>query len=138
MSDSKSRLIIEGKFRPGRTGHKKGWYEATKPCRKLFFRSSWEEAVMKYLDVSPDVKSWDYECVRIPYMYDDHKRWYVPDFIVLFQDGRHEMWEVKPKEFLQTERVRNTCLAGEAYCREHGINSYRVITRDVLQALGII
>lgn len=137
MSDSKTQLIIDGKFLPYGTNNKKGWYESVKTGRKHFFKSSWEEAVMKHLDNSSTVPTWDYECVRIPYYYHDNKRWYVPDFIVAFADGHREMWEVKPEEFLLTDRVKNTTGAGRQYCAEHGLTSYLHVTRSVLKAWDI-
>jgi hypothetical protein len=138
MSEKKAQAIVEGRFRPYGTQNKKGTYTSSKMCCEWFFKSSWEEAVMKHLDNDPEVKGWAYEPVRISYYYNDNKRWYVPDFLVMFHDGRHEMWEVKPREFLQTERVRHTTVAGEAYCRENGINSYRVLTGETLRSMEII
>ena len=138
MSEKKAQAIVEGRFRAYGTRNKTGWYESTKTGRRHFFRSGWEEATMKFLDNDPMVVTWDYECVRIPYCYDDHKRWYVPDFIVSFVDGTRDMWEVKPKQFLETERVRLTAAAGEAYCKEHGFGQYRHITKQVMGDLGIV
>lgn len=91
---------------------------------------------MKHLDSSPDVVTWDYECVRIPYMYDNHKRWYVPDFVFARVDGKQEMWEVKPSQFMLSERVINTSAAGRAYCNERGME-YVLVTEHTLKMLGI-
>ena len=62
----------------------------------------------------------------------------MPYFIVSFVDGTRDMWEVKPKQFLETERVRLTAAAGEAYCKEHGFGQYRHITKQVMGDLGIV
>jgi len=137
MSKAVSQRILDGNFRPYGTRNKKGWFTSTKTEREHFFRSSWEEAVMKYLDLSEIIQTWDYECVRIPYDYDDHKRWYVPDFVIMYADNRQEMWEVKPEQFLQTERVLRTSEAGRAYCQEHNMN-YLLVTRQVMKEFGII
>lgn len=92
---------------------------------------------MKHLDASPSIIDWNYECMRIPYMYNNNKRWYVPDFIVTFESGVKEMWEVKPEQFLDTERVRNTTAAGTSYC---GSNSmiYRLLTKRVMESMGLL
>lgn len=138
MSESKTRLILEGKFRPGRNGHKKGWYESPKTGRRHFFRSSWEEAVMKHLDSSECIATWDYECVRIPYTYNNHKRWYVPDFIITYTDGKREMLEVKPEALIQSERVTRTAEAGRKYCAANGIDDYIIVTRKILDEWKIV
>lgn len=138
MSEAKARLIVEGKFRAYGTNNKKGWYTSTKTGQQCFFKSSWEEAIMKHLDACPEVERWDYESVRIPYTYDNHKRWYVPDFIVTFNDGTRDMYEVKPEHLLQTERVQRTTAAGEAYCRENGFRQYLIVTKQILTDWGIV
>jgi len=83
--------------------------------------------MMQRLDAEPTIKSWDYECVRIPYYYGENKRWYVPDFIVTFADNHREMWEVKPKAFHESEKVRLKAEAARAFCVEHDINLYRLL-----------
>lgn len=137
MSDMKTRAIVEGRFKPYGTNNKKGHYESSKTMKTHFFKSSWEEATMRYLDVSPDVTTWDYECVRIPYVYNDNKRWYVPDFMVTFVGGHRELWEVKPEQFLDTERVKRTTEAGSSYCHSHGMQ-YVVLTGQALKERGIV
>lgn len=137
MSEKKSIAILEGRFNPYGMRNKKGTYTSIKTGKQHHFKSGWEETVMKYLDSSSDVVAWDYECVRIPYYYDDHKRWYVPDFVITYQDGRKEMWEVKPSQFCGSQRVVNTSVAGRAYCTENGME-YTLVTEHTLKMLGII
>ena len=140
MSEKKTQAIVEGRFRPYGTQNKKGIHVSTKMGKEWFFKSSWEEAVMKHLDADPYVEAWDYECVRIPYKYgvEQKQRWYVPDFVVIFRDGAREIWEVKPEEFLQTERVKNTTAAGIQFCQNNGFRQYKVLTGWVLRAAGIL
>jgi len=138
MSEKKSKAILEGRFKAYGTRNKKGWYTSTKTSKRHFFRSSWEEAVMKHLDSCDVVLTWDYESVRIPYLYSNNKRWYVPDFLVTFWGGETEMWEVKPKEFHLTERVIRTSEAGKKYCAENAICSYVLLDSEGLAQRGII
>lgn len=139
MSEKKTQAIVEGRFKPYGTQNKKGTYVSTKTGRSYFFKSSWEEAVMKWLDANEVVTTWDYESVRIPYRYgtENRQRWYVPDFIVTFWGGESEMWEVKPKEFHLTERVMRTASAGKKYCAENDIVAYVLIDKDALVRRGI-
>ena len=137
MSEKKAIAILEGRFNPYGTRNKKGMYTSTKINKECRFRSGWEEAVMKYLDASPDVMTWDYESVRIPYTYNNNKRWYVPDFVITFVDGHKEMWEVKPSQFALSERVVNTSVAGRNYCSENDMQ-YTLVTEHTLKMTGIL
>jgi len=93
---------------------------------------------MEHLDVNPNVSSWDYECIRIPYYYENNKRWYVPDFLIEFSDGRKEIWEIKPKELIDTTANKLKSEAALKFCPENGINDYYVLTRDELKSRGIL
>lgn len=138
MSDTRSRLFIEGKIRCYPGNSRSGTYVSDRTQRKFHFKSGWEEAVMKHLDSSPDVRTWDYECVRIPYYYNDNKRWYVPDFVITYQDGHREMWEVKPKFHRNAEQVKLKAEAARAWCEQNAIAAYQLLTDDVLKERGII
>lgn len=128
MSEKKSQLIVDGKFKPYGIRNKKGWYESIKSGKSYYFKSGWEERVMKYLDNNENVVEWQYECIRISYYYDNHKRWYVPDFLIKFSTSEtKELWEVKPSQFLNTERVKNTIKAGMDYCEKENM-IFKVIT----------
>lgn len=138
MSDKHTMLLLAGKKRPYGGNSKKGEFESTKTTRKHFYRSSWELSLMRWLDTSKDVSTWDYECVRIPYVYNDNKRWYVPDFMVTFVDGRRELWEVKPKEFVGNKKNVMKELAAKTWCTENDVSAHRVLTGDDLRAMCII
>lgn len=138
MSEAKARLINEGRFPIHGTCNKKGWYTSTKTGQACFFRSSWEEALMKWLDSSSDVATWEYERLRIPYHYsvENRQRWYVPDFVVTRVDGCRQVIEVKPKEFIEAERVKLKREAAEKWCLANGA-IYVTATRQVLSEWGI-
>lgn len=74
----KSQLWID--FNPVGSGTR-GIYASTKTCESMLFRSSYEKATMKHLDVDHNVAPPEHEKLRIPYAHDNHKRWYVPDFV---------------------------------------------------------
>lgn len=93
---------------------------------------------MRWLDSNDDIVEWNYECVRIPYYYNGNKRWYVPDFIVIFRDGHREMWEVKPKFHRNAQRVVLKIDAAKNWCRQNDVSAYQLLTGDVLREMGII
>ena len=139
MSESKTKLILEGKFHAYGTHNKKGCYTSTKTGQECFFRSSWEEALMKHLDLDPSVRTWAYESFRIPYFYSKEgvQRWYVPDFLVTRTDGTRQLIEVKPREFIDGERVKLKSQAGEHWCLENGA-VYLIVTKQILKEWGIL
>lgn len=137
MSEKHADLLVKGLIRPYGGNSQKGTH-LTKDGRSFFYKSGWELALMKWLDTNPDVVSWDYECIRIPYYYDDHKRWYVPDFIVTLQNGHREMWEVKPKEFVGTEKNVLKEISGREWCQANNVSNFCVLTGDDLRHRGII
>lgn len=97
---------MQGKFKPNRPDKYKGDTDS------IFWRSSWELVLMKFLDNTPEVLAWNSEEVQIPY-YDPVKgksRRYFMDFKcwVKTHDGSVKiiLIEVKPKS--QTRPPRNT------------------------------
>jgi len=138
MSDSNTLGIISGSRKTyGKNGHVRGDYEAK--TKKIYhYRSSWELATMEHLDRDSNVSSWNYECLRIPYYYETNKRWYVPDFFVEFSDGRKEIWEIKPKQLIDSDANKLKSEAAQKFCLENGISNYYVLTRDELLARGIL
>jgi hypothetical protein len=137
MSEKHADLLVHGQQRPYGRNSQRGVYEPVKAPREAKYKSGWELAVMKHLDADPNVVSWEYESIRIEYFY-DHKRWYVPDFLVTFSDDHREMWEVKPKEFVRTQKTLLKTEAARAWCVQNGVESYNLITGDDLRERKII
>lgn len=137
MSETRSRLLFEGKIktRYGRCKH--GTHVSSKTGVSYSFKSSWEEAVMQFLDKDITVLSWTYEGLRLPYVYRENKRWYVPDFLVTHIDGSSSLWEVKAAHFLSKERTQLKLAAARAYCSENKLE-FELLTFDDLLARQII
>lgn len=66
---------------------------------QVFYRSLWELAVMRWLDLNDSVKSWSSEEVVIPYRCptDNKLHRYFMDFKITFSNGDVYLIEVKPK-----------------------------------------
>ena len=141
---------LKGRFRPKNPDKYKG-----NPMR-IEYRSSWELAMMRYLDSRDEVVWWQSEEKRIPY-YDPvakRNRGYYPDFIVHYRrkDGIcvTEVVEVKPERQVKgppahpkrrTKTWMNEALtyttntakwkAAETWCEDRGYN-FRIITEHDL------
>ena len=113
------------------------------------YRSSWELAMMTFLDSHPSVIQWASESIKIPYVnpLTGKRSQYVPDFLVLYKDknGKQhaELVEVKPKkeamlENAKSKRDRAFLMVNQAkwqaallWCKKNGI-TFRLITEDEL------
>ena len=113
------------------------------------YRSSWELAMMTFLDSHPSVIQWASESIKIPYVnpLTGKKSQYVPDFLVLYKDknGKQhaELVEVKPKKEAMLENAKskrdkaflivNTAkwAAAMGWCKKNGV-AFRLITEDEL------
>ena len=141
MSDTRTKLMIAGQMPYGRNNHVSGWHTSSKGNlgMKMFYRSSWERDMMLHLDSNDDVLSYGYECVRIPYYdIDNHKRNYVPDFIITHSDGRRVLVEIKPKQFLNNVKTILKAEAARTYCSNNGIDVYELLTGEDLRSRQII
>jgi hypothetical protein len=142
MSEAHSRNIVEGKgYIYGGTGHSHGQYTSSKgnDGQSMYYRSSWERAMMFYLDADESVTRYDFERLRIEYWdIDHHKRHYVPDFLVTYADGHRAMYEIKPKQFLNNEKTKLKAEAARAYCEANGVQTHEILTGELLRERGII
>lgn len=115
----------------------------------IWYRSSWELAMMTFLDNHPSVIQWASESVKIPYTnpLTGKRSQYVPDFLVLYKDKdgrqRAELVEVKPKKEAMLENAKSRrdkaflminqakWAAAMAWCKKNGV-TFRLITEDHL------
>jgi hypothetical protein len=143
MSEIVSSEMVSGKRRAyGKNYHEKGYVFSTKLNIDVFYRSSWEKATTRWLDQNNNVKTFTYEPFAIPYIQKegnrDNIRHYVPDFLVEYNDGKKELWEIKPLIYANTEKARQKQLAAEEYCKLNGINGYRILTKEDLKSMNIL
>lgn len=108
----------------GRTSHYiTGTYEAAKCKQPVKYRSSWELIVAKHLDDDPEVESFEYETIVIPYITSKTSmriRKYFPDFIVSYKDGRTVIIEVKRQSALTQRTIMVKAEAATKYAKEKG------------------
>ena len=107
----------------------------------MHYRSSWELATMKWLDLNSNVQSYQYESIRIPYLLEEgnrsHLRHYVPDFLIEFTSGEKELWELKPEKLSQNEKTKAKVVAAKNYCDELGIE-FRLLHKQNLLDMKIV
>ena len=64
------------------------------------------------------------------------KRWYIPDVLEIYQDGRKELIEVKPSGLTNKEINQFKFIAAREYCKQGGI-LFKIITEKDLKKLLI-
>jgi len=138
MSETKTRKILAGEYK-NKTRHVTGYYTSIKAGLTYWHRSSWELKMMQFLDTCDDVLTYEYESVRFTYIDSaNKKRWYVPDFIVSYNDGCKKMYELKPKEFVNNKVTKLKASAATEYCKINRISEYAILTRDELKDMGVL
>jgi len=76
-----------------KTGHVTGVYCGKKCKNPVSFRSSWELAAMMFWDDQNNIFSYEYE----PFIFKiGENRRTVPDFLLVYLDGKREIVEIKP------------------------------------------
>lgn len=86
----------------------------------MTYRSSYEYAYMLQLESRKDVIKFVSEPFAIRYIdADDMVRNYVPDMLVLYDDGRTELVEVKPSAMLKAKNVRKKAAAARRYLEQY-------------------
>ena len=121
ISVTRSDKIINGEYA---LWFKKGTVYSNKMNEEIVFRSSWEEACIKFFDGDNDVSSFEFEPLRIPYVDNSsgNIRNYIPDFIVSYSDGTKKMIEVKPSFFIDDPTNQAKFKAAREYCEKHNIS----------------
>ena len=125
--------ISEGVLRAWDEGRRgQGYYcFGRKAGRKVWVRSTWEERVVKVLDLHPCVLDYEVEPFQIPYELDAQSRRYTPDFQLHLEGGIIELWEVKPDRFLDLPMNRAKFAAMNVYAGEKGWNTRIVTLKDI-------
>jgi len=117
-----------------------GVYTSLKSGKTWKYRSGWELAVMKRLDVDVRVVSWTYEQIVIEYVSNNRtkkRRRYYPDFFVEYSDGSREIIEVKQSRKLTNPTVVKKAEAAKSWCESRGM-TYVIITEVCLKSMGLL
>ena len=112
-----------------------GIYKSAKCPILIHYRSSWERTVCEMLDRNPEVVSYEYESVIIPYLLAGKTRKYYPDFLIRYKSGRVSLVEVKRQDKLTTKIVMTKAQAARQWIVEQKNGwTYEVWTDAVIEA----
>lgn len=114
-----------------------GVYKAAKCVNAVHYRSGWELVVTKFLDADPTVLKFEYETLKIPYVFNIKARKlrnYYPDFIVYYVDGRKVIIEVKRNSALNQIMVLRKAIAAREWAAKNGME-YVFWTENIIKPL---
>lgn len=124
--------MVAGTWSPPSTGFKGEHFTGIKNGGKqIYLRSSYESIYVRILEADIDVLSWEYEPMRLPYLFKGSIRNYVPDFLVTYVDDLSFLVEVKPSLLVDNEQNTAKRLVAEAWCQLNNVG-YLVFTEKSL------
>ena len=123
-SISMSNAIIAGKHQT-KDCWKTGWFFSKLNNKEFYYRSSYELKAYELLDDEDSqsiIKSWDTECLRIPYKYKNAIHNTVPDIFVEYKSGKKQIIECKPQWKLdKDEKTKAKIRATQKYCNKNNM-----------------
>ncbi len=126
------RRIIRTGAKNGIYKSKHGKYKPNKSNSTLYYDSSWELLFMKLMDKYKLAASINRVDFKIPYKdKEGNERNYIPDFLVVLNNGLKILIEIKPKRLRFSLRNFEKSLYGRKYCYKNGLK-YVLLTEDEL------
>lgn len=118
-----------------RRGHyKTGIHYSPKCSSPIHYRSGWELTVAKALDNNPEITSYEYESLKIPYNIAGKHHDYYPDFIIAYRSGKRVIVEVKRQDKLSNRVVVAKAAAARRWISEQKNGwTYEVWTDAVVE-----
>jgi len=114
-------LKKDGKLKQRKPKFREGYLVSVKNGGKeMHYRSGYECEVYECLEAMPNVIQYDVEPFKVQYFFEGETHEYNPDLSILYDDGRIEVWEIKPAN--QTHLPRNNAkwAACNQYCQQRG------------------
>ena len=99
---------------------KQGYYFSDKNNKFILYRSSYELKAFNLLEKDNNVLNYDYENIKIPYIYKDKFHFYIPDLIINYKTHKL-MVEIKAKWALNLEINKNKFKAAMKYCKSNNL-----------------
>jgi hypothetical protein len=118
----------DGKLKQRKPKFREGYLVSTKNGGKeMHYRSGMECDVYECLEAMPEVISYAVEPFKVQYTFEGNIHEYNPDLSIFFDDGRTEIWEIKPSN--QTHLPKNSAkwAACDQHCQARGY-TFMVLT----------
>lgn len=117
--------------------YKTGIHNSPKCKTPIKYRSGWELVVCLTLDANPNVASYEYETIKIPYILSKKSHTYFPDFIITYTDGKKTIVEVKREDKLATKIVIAKAAAARKWIIEQNNGwGYEIWTNKIIEGFS--
>jgi len=126
--------VIQKMGKAARSKYANGYFHSVKNHKDIFFQSSYEMYAYICFEHNDGVESFDRCHFTIPYSLNGEIRRHLPDIDIHYTDGSRKVLEIKPEKFLKDPEITAKRLAGEAYCKEHGM-LYEMLTEEDIQSM---
>lgn len=99
--------MFDLKYRSNSRFHN-GFFTSLKNKKNIYYRSSYELTCLKYLERINEVIEFDTEPFHLKYKRNNEnfERKYVPDVIIILDDGRKKLLEVKPEIYVEDFKIK--------------------------------
>ncbi len=88
--------------------------------KEVHYRSGMECDIYECLEADKDVIKYDVEPFPVKYSFQGETHDYHPDLSVIFNDGRVEIWEVKPAKQTSLDKNKAKWTACQQHCEARG------------------
>jgi hypothetical protein len=102
-----------------------GVYKSEKSRKLHNFKSSWELKLYQFLDSINSVKMWESECIKIPYVYQNRIKNYLPDVLI----NNKLLVEVKPISQINWPINKAKRIYAQKFCINKGWD-YLLLTKE--------
>ncbi|MFD5853294.1 TnsA endonuclease N-terminal domain-containing protein [Cytobacillus pseudoceanisediminis] len=109
----------------------RGKHNSTKMHRMIPWESTLERDFIKLLDFDPTVLSFKFQPEKISFVYKGKKRKYFPDFLVLKNDMKKYIYEVKALEKTEDPENKIKFQVGMKFCSERNMKYVVVTEADI-------
>jgi len=129
------KTICKTRRRRGGRHYKTGIYRSSKCPTPIKYRSGWELVVVRFLDHNPDVLSYEYESLRIHYVYRGKVHCYFPDLVVRFKSKPQPMIiEVKRQDKIADPKVMAKTKAAKEWALKNN-HTFQMWTNKMIEVL---
>ncbi|ESU34065.1 hypothetical protein G3A_03040 [Bacillus sp. 17376] len=115
----------------------RGKHNSTKMHRMIPWESTLERDFIKRLDFDPTVTSFKFQPLKINYVYQGKKRRYYPDFLVVKNDMKEYIYEVKALEKTEDEVNKVKFQVGMKFCSGRNMKYVVVSEADIREGFLI-
>jgi hypothetical protein len=113
-------ISTKGKVKVKKRNFREGYHHSTKMGKDFYHRSGYEKKIFELLDEWHEVMAYDVEPFKIPYIHEGEVHQYTPDVFVAYQNGKKEIWEIKPANQTNLPKNKDKWEAANLACQARG------------------